>query len=76
MSDRMKAVGVGIRGRPAQARNPRFRQLLDKARASSQAEREAALESLKAQQVEARQSLLSQVDALAEAMAQSLLKQA
>ena len=32
MSDMMKAVGVGIRGRPAQARNPRFRQLLDKAR--------------------------------------------
>ena len=32
MSDMMNAVGVGIRGRPAQARNPRFRQLLDKAR--------------------------------------------
>jgi len=28
MSDRMKAVGVGIRGRPAQARDPRFRQLV------------------------------------------------
>jgi F0F1-type ATP synthase membrane subunit b/b' len=50
--------------------------LVDGARASAQAERMAALESLKAQQVEARQSLLSQVDALAEAMAQSLLKQA
>ena len=32
MSDMMKADGGGIRGRPAQARNPRFRQLLDKAR--------------------------------------------
>jgi hypothetical protein len=32
MRDRVQSVGVGIRGRPAQARNPRFRQLLDKAR--------------------------------------------
>jgi hypothetical protein len=34
------------------------------------------VESLKAQQAEARQSLLAQVDALSESMAQTLLKQA
>lgn len=32
MRNGMKAVGVGMRGRPVQARNPRFRQLLEKAR--------------------------------------------
>lgn len=32
MRDRMKVRGGGIRGRHVQARNPRFRQLLDMAR--------------------------------------------
>ena len=71
----LRAQAFDKRKALADAASKEKQQLLDKARASSQAEREAALESLKAQQVEARQSLLSQVDALAEAMAQSLLKQ-
>jgi len=50
--------------------------LLDQARTKAQAERLAAVESLKAQQAEAKQNLLAQVDALAESMAQTLLKQA
>ncbi len=50
--------------------------LLDEARTKAQAERQAAVASLKAQQVTAKQSLLAQVDALAESMALSLLKQA
>jgi F-type H+-transporting ATPase subunit b len=50
--------------------------LLEEARTRAQAEQRAALESLKAQQVAARQDLLDQVDALAESMAQTLLKQA
>lgn len=51
-------------------------QLLDAARAKAQVERQAAVEALKVQQAEAKQGLLSQVDALAESMAQTLLKQA
>ncbi len=51
-------------------------QLLDEARATALAERQAAVASLKTQQAEAKQSLLAQVDALAEAMAKTLLKQA
>ena len=50
--------------------------LLDEARATALAERQAAVASLKTQQAEAKQSLLAQVDALAEAMAKTLLKQA
>jgi F-type H+-transporting ATPase subunit b len=50
--------------------------LLDEARSKAQVERQAALASLKAQQLEAKQNLLAQVDALAESMALSLLKQA
>jgi F-type H+-transporting ATPase subunit b len=50
--------------------------LLDEARVKAQAEQRAALESLRAQQAVAKQDLLAQVDALAEAMAQTLLKQA
>jgi F-type H+-transporting ATPase subunit b len=50
--------------------------LLDEARAKAQVERQAAVESLKGQQATAKQNLLAQVDALAESMAQTLLKQA
>jgi len=50
--------------------------LLDEARTKAQAERQAAIESLKAQQAAAKQNLLAEVDALAESMAQTLLKQA
>ena len=51
-------------------------QLLDEARTKALADRQAAVASLKAQQVDAKQSLLAQVDVLSEAMAQTLLKQA
>ena len=50
--------------------------LLEEARAKAQTDRQAALESLKTQQAAAKQNLLAQVDALAESMAQTLLKQA
>ena len=60
----------------ADAAGKEKQRLLDEARTTAQAERQAAIESLKAQQVTAKQSLLAQVDALAESMAQTLLKQA
>ena len=50
--------------------------LLDEARAKAQAERQSALDALKTQQAAAKQALVAQVDALAESMAQTLLKQA
>jgi F-type H+-transporting ATPase subunit b len=50
--------------------------LLDEARTQALAERQAAVDALKAQQATAKQNLLAQVDALAESMAQTLLKQA
>lgn len=51
-------------------------QMLEEARAKALAERQAAVAALKAQQTEAKQNLLAQVDALSETMAQTLLKQA
>jgi F0F1-type ATP synthase membrane subunit b/b' len=60
----------------ADAAGQEKQRLLDVARTQAQAERQAAVASLQAQQAEARQSLLAQVDALAESMAQTLLKQA
>ena len=60
----------------ADAAGKEKQRLLDEARTKAQAERQAAVESLKAQQADAKQSLLAQVDALAESMAQTLLKQA
>jgi len=50
--------------------------MIELARAEAQRERETALVALKAQQVQARQDLLAQVEALAESMVQTLLKQA
>ena len=60
----------------ADAAGKEKQRVLDEARAKALAERQAAVASLQAQQVQAKQSLLSQVDALAESMAQTLLKQA
>ena len=60
----------------ADAAGKEKQQLLDEARAKAQVERQAAVATLKAQQAEAKQTLLAQVDALAESMAQTLLKQA
>lgn len=51
-------------------------QMLEEARTKALAERQAAVAALKAQQAEAKQNLLAQVDALSETMAQTLLKQA
>lgn len=66
--DRRKAL--------ADAAGKERQRLLDEARTQALADRQAALESLRAQQTEARQRLLGEVDALAETMAASLLKQA
>lgn len=60
----------------ADAAGKEKQRLLDEARAKAQVERQAAVATLKAQQAEAKQTLLAQVDALAESMAQTLLKQA
>ena len=60
----------------AEAAGKEKQRLLDEARAKALAERQAAVASLKVQQTEAKQALLAQVDALAESMAQTLLKQA
>jgi len=60
----------------ADAAGKEKQRLLDEARTKAQAERTTAVEALKAQQATAKQSLLAQVDALAESMAQTLLKQA
>lgn len=60
----------------ADAAGKEKQQLLDEARTRALAERQAAVEALKAQQATAKQGLLAQVDALAESMAQTLLKQA
>ncbi len=60
----------------ADAAGKEKQRLLDEARGKAQAERQAALEALRSQQAAAKQSLLAQVDALAEAMAKTLLKQA
>ena len=60
----------------ADAAGKEKQRLLEAARAKAQTERQAAIETMKAQQATAKQSLLAQVDALAESMAQTLLKQA
>lgn len=60
----------------AEAAGRAKQQLLDEARNRAQAERQSAVAALKVQQGEARQALLAQVDALAESMSQTLLKQA
>jgi F0F1-type ATP synthase membrane subunit b/b' len=60
----------------ADAAGKEKQRLLDEARAKAQTERQAAVASLKGQQAAAKQNLLAQVDALAETMAQTLLKQA
>ena len=72
----LRAQAFEARKALADAAGKEKQRLLDQARTQAQAERQAAVESLKAQQVTAKQSLLAQVDALAEAMAQTLLKQA
>ena len=72
----LRAQAFEARKALADAATREKQRLLDEARSKAQAERQAALGSLKAQQAEARQSLLAQVDTLAESMAQTLLKQA
>jgi F-type H+-transporting ATPase subunit b len=72
----LRAQAFETRKALADAAGKEKHRLLDEAREKAQAEQRAALVSLKAQQAEAKQSLLAQVDALAESMAQTLLKQA
>ncbi len=60
----------------ADAATKEKQRLIDEARAKSSIQRQAAVDSLKAQQAAAKQDLLAQVDLLAETMAQTLLKQA
>jgi F-type H+-transporting ATPase subunit b len=72
----LRAQAFDRRKTLADAAGQEKQRLLDEARAKALAERQAAVASLKAQQAEAKQSLLTQVDALSESMAQTLLKQA
>jgi F0F1-type ATP synthase membrane subunit b/b' len=72
----LRAQAFEARKALADAAGKEKHRLIDEARAKAQAEQRSALDSLKAQQAAAKQDLLVQVDALAESMAQTLLKQA
>lgn len=72
----LRAQAFEARKALAEAAGREKQRLLDEARAKALAERQAAVASLQAQQGEAKQRLLAQVDALAETMTQTLLKQA
>ncbi len=72
----LRAQAFARRKALAEAANREKLALLEEARTRSTAQRQAALAALQAQQAAARQDLLTQVDALAESMAQTLLKQA
>jgi len=72
----LRAKAFDRRKTLADAAGQEKQRLLEEARAQALAERQAAVASLKAQQAEAKQNLLAQVDALSESMAQTLLKQA
>lgn len=72
----LRAQAFARRKALADAANREKLALLDTARTRATAQREEAVSALRAQQSAARQDLLAQVDALAESMAQTLLKQA
>lgn len=72
----LRAKAFETRKALADAAGKEKQRMLDEARTKAQAERQAAVDSLRTQQAEAKQNLLAQVDALAESMAQTLLKQA
>ena len=72
----LRAQAFARRKALADAAGKEKQRLLDESRAKAGADRQAAVASLKAQQATAKQDLLAQVDALAESMAQTLLKQA
>lgn len=72
----LRAQAFARRKALADAAGKEKQRLLDETRAKAGVDRQAAVASLKAQQAAAKQSLLAQVDALAESMAQTLLKQA
>ena len=72
----LRAQAFARRKALADAVGKEKQRLLDETRAKAGVDRQAAVASLKAQQAAAKQSLLAQVDALAESMAQTLLKQA
>ena len=72
----LRAQAFARRKALADAAGKEKQRLLDETRAKAGVDRQAAVASLKAQQATAKQDLLAQVDALAESMAQTLLKQA
>lgn len=72
----LRAKAFETRKALADAAGKEKQRMLDEARVKAQAERQAAVDSLRTQQAAAKQNLLAQVDALAESMAQTLLKQA
>ncbi len=72
----LRAQAFSHRKALAEAANREKLALLDEARTQAAGHLAEAVAALKTQQASARQALLVQVDALAEAMAQTLLKQA
>lgn len=72
----LRAQAFARRKTLAEAANREKLGLLEEARARAAGHREQAVAALKAEQASAKQTLLAQVDALAESMAQTLLKQA
>ena len=72
----LRAQAFARRKALADAANREKVALLEATRTRALAQREEAVGALKAQQAAAKQDLLAQVDALAESMAQTLLKQA
>ena len=72
----LRAQAFARRKALAEAANREKLGLLDTARGRAAQQREEAVAALRTQQAAAKQDLLAQVDALAESMAQSLLKQA
>jgi F-type H+-transporting ATPase subunit b len=72
----LRAAAFSRRKALAEAAGRERLRLLEEARQQSAAQRQEALAALQAQQAAARQELLAQVDALAESMALTLLKQA
>ena len=72
----LRAQAFARRKALAEAANRDKLALLEASRSRAAAQRDQAIAALKDQQARAKQDLLAQVDALAESMAQTLLKQA
>ncbi|HJU83225.1 MAG TPA: ATP synthase F0 subunit B [Holophagaceae bacterium] len=72
----LRAKAFAHRKALAEAAAKEKQALLEEARAKAGAQRQSALDALKAESAKAKQDLVAQVDALAESMAQHLMKQA